>query len=94
MTTKPKPTIDLGYPTEAVGPFPSFNSLEEEAEWWDTHDAEGDPVEIELIVLLGSADLAALSKCARKQGTDPTTLASMWIKEYLEEEAAREAKAS
>ncbi|MBA2518941.1 MAG: hypothetical protein H0V24_04700 [Chloroflexia bacterium] len=26
------------YPTEAQGRLPSFNSYEEEAEFWDTHD--------------------------------------------------------
>lgn len=35
--TKPKPTIDLGYPTP-LGDIPSFDNVEEEAEWWDTHD--------------------------------------------------------
>ena len=37
--TKPQPTIDLGYPTEARGAIPWFENIEEEAEWWDTHDA-------------------------------------------------------
>ena len=27
-----------GYPTEAQGPIPAFESYEEAAEWWDTHD--------------------------------------------------------
>ena len=36
--TKPKPTVDLGYPTEPLGGIPSFSNIEEEAEWWDTHD--------------------------------------------------------
>lgn len=92
--TKPQPAIDLGYPTEGRGPIPSFTSLEEEAEWWDTHDAEGFPVDIELVVLLGSSDLAELKKYARKKSIDPSTLASMWIEEHLEQEAAREAKTS
>lgn len=34
----PKPTVDLGYPTEPQGDVPSFASIEEEAEFWDTHD--------------------------------------------------------
>jgi hypothetical protein len=33
-----KPTVDLGYPTEPHGPIPAFQSIEEEAEFWDTHD--------------------------------------------------------
>lgn len=29
---------DFGYPTGAHGRIPSFNNVEEEAEFWDTHD--------------------------------------------------------
>jgi hypothetical protein len=98
--TKPKPTVDLGYPTEARGPIPSFRSIEEEAEWWDTHDAEGYPVEVEelegvertgeldesLTVQLDEADRAELTKLAKRKGIGPSTLARMWIKEHLEAE--------
>lgn len=42
----PHPTIDLGYPTEAVGAIPSFANIDEEAEWWDTHDVDGYVVEL------------------------------------------------
>ena len=34
---RPRPTVDLGYPTPAHGKIPAFNSIEEEAEFWDTH---------------------------------------------------------
>ncbi len=27
------------YPTKAHGAIPAFNSIDEEAEYWDTHDA-------------------------------------------------------
>jgi hypothetical protein len=33
-----KPTIEFDYPTPAVGKIPAFHSIEEEAEFWDTHD--------------------------------------------------------
>jgi hypothetical protein len=36
--SKLRPTVDLGYPTEARGKIPSFANIEEEAEFWDTHD--------------------------------------------------------
>ena len=36
--TKLKPTVDLGYPTGVYGRIPSFNTIEEEADFWDTHD--------------------------------------------------------
>jgi hypothetical protein len=46
-----KPTVDLGYPTEAHGRIPAFANIEEEAEFWDTHDLtdfleESPPVEV------------------------------------------------
>ena len=62
--TKPLPTIDFGYPTEASGPFPSFNSIDEEAEWWDTHDAEGKLIDPEEL-----AELARLDQLAEKLTT-------------------------
>jgi hypothetical protein len=48
---KRRPTVDLGYPTEAHGRIPSFASVEEEAAFWDTHDFtdfadESSPVQI------------------------------------------------
>ena len=52
--TKPQPSIDFGYPTEAYGRIPAFNSIDEEAEFWDTHDVtefvgvELQPVEMEV----------------------------------------------
>lgn len=36
---QPRSTVDPGYPTQAGGRIPSFNSIKEEAEWWDTHDS-------------------------------------------------------
>ena len=36
--SRPKPTVDLGYPTEAHGRIPAFTNVEEEAAFWDTHD--------------------------------------------------------
>ena len=36
--TEAKPTVDLGYPTEAHGRIPAFADIEEEAAFWDTHD--------------------------------------------------------
>src|SRR3954447_7298615 len=33
-----KPSIQFDYPTPALGKIPAFHSVEEEAEFWDTHD--------------------------------------------------------
>lgn len=37
----------LKYPTKGHGAIPSFNSYEEEAEWWDTHDTGEDEIQAE-----------------------------------------------
>ena len=49
--SRPKPTVDLGYPTAPHGCIPAFADIEEEAAFWDTHDftdflAESTPVAI------------------------------------------------
>lgn len=48
------PWTDFKYPTPADGPVPVFNSIEEEAEFWDTHDLteliKEDAQEIELVL--------------------------------------------
>lgn len=97
-----QPTVDLGYPTEAHGRIPSFNSIEEEAAFWDTHDftdylEESRPVEVtigdelaeRLTLRLERNDREALRRRAKRMGVGPSTLARMWLKERLrlEEEA-------
>jgi hypothetical protein len=74
--SQPKPSVDLGYPTEARGRIPAFASVEEEAAYWDSHDftdfaAESSPVQI----TVGSS-----------------TLARMWLKERLRQEREAEAR--
>ena len=99
--SKTKPTVDLGYPTEAHGRIPAFNNIEEEAEFWDTHDVtefvgkELTPVEVtiggeladRLTVRLEQADWEALDRHARAKGVGPSTLVRMWVKERLRQEA-------
>ena len=99
--SKAKPTVDLGYPTEARGRIPSFRSIEEEAEWWDTHDSadydeEFEPVELvlgpdfgsTLSVPLDAKDIDELGRRADEMGVGITTLARMWIEEHLRKEAS------
>ena len=96
---RPKPTVDLGYPTEAHGRIPSFANIEEEAEFWDTHDftdflEESTPVEVaigpelaeRLTLRLEQRDRQQLIAFAREKGIGPSTLARMWIKERLRQE--------
>lgn len=103
--SKLKPSVDLGYPTEADGRIPAFNNIEEEAEFWDTHDVtefvghELTPVEVNiggdlavrLTVRLDQADREALDRRARVKGVGPSTLVRMWVKERLHHEAEAEA---
>ena len=99
------PTVDLGYPTEAHGRIPSFNNIEEEAAFWDSHDFtdfadEATPVELtvgpelaaRLTVRLDQADRRELAKRARANGVDRSTLARMWLKERLRQEVEAEVK--
>lgn len=99
--TKTKPTVDLGYPTEARGRIPSFSTIEEEAHWWDTHDsAEYDEefVPVELVVgpdfgsvlriPLEADEIDELNRRAGEMDVDVTTLARMWIREQLKREAS------
>lgn len=96
------PSIDFGYPTPADGPVPVFNSIEEEAEFWDTHDLtdfiKDDDVEIDLVlgpdfssilrVPLEAADIDELGRRADEMGVEATALARMWIEERLRREAS------
>ncbi|MGI8484187.1 MAG: CopG family antitoxin [Thermomicrobiales bacterium] len=98
-----KPTVDLGYPTPAFGRIPAFQNIEEEAEFWDTHDTADFPDEFKpvavtigpelaekLTLRLDKADRDALARYAKRKGVGPSTLARMWIKENLRHEAEAE----
>lgn len=105
MTSKHRPTVDLGYPTGAHGRIPSFANIEEEATFWDTHDFadftdESRPVEVtiggdlaeRLTVRLEQADRETLDRRARAKGVGPSTLIRMWVKERLRQETEAEAR--
>lgn len=100
-----KPTVDLGYPTEARGRVPAFSRIEEEAGFWDTHDFTDDhdestPVRVtvgqelaeRLTLRLDRADRQELAKRARALGAGPSTLARIRLKERLRQEAEAEAE--
>lgn len=100
----PKPTVDLGYPTENHGRIPSFNNIEEEAAFWDTHDVtdyldESRPADLaagpdlagKLTLRLERNDREALRRRAKRMGVGPSTLAQMWLTERLRAEAEAEA---
>lgn len=98
--TSPKPSVDLGYPTEAHGRIPAFHNIEEEAAFWDTHSItdfieESTPVKVTvsknlsdpLTVRLDPEDRAELARRAQSKGVGPSTLVRMWVKERLKQEA-------
>lgn len=97
--SRAKPTVDLGYPTEAHGRIPSFANVEEEATFWDTHDftdflEETTPVQVtvgpelagRLTLRLDQSDRQQLAVLAREKGIGPSTLARIWLKERLRQE--------
>ncbi len=79
-----------------------FNSIEEAAEFWDSHDladywdltreAEFD-VDIQRRVFLTALEpelAKKLSECARKQGVSTETLINVWLSEKLAEAMRKE----
>jgi hypothetical protein len=96
---------DLGYPTAAHGRIPAFSNVEEEAAFWDSHDVtdfmeESSPVEIiggqelaeRLTLRLDHADRQELARRAKAMGVGPSTLARVWLKERLRQEAEADAR--
>lgn len=80
---------------EAIRPIPPFETVEEEAEFWDSHSAvdgieEGTMVGFHhsrktgtLTIRFEPEDIQRIREQARQQGIGPTTLARMWILEHL-----------
>jgi predicted DNA binding CopG/RHH family protein len=78
--------------------IPTFNTIEEEAAFWDTHSIEEFADELEpvtdvkfvkarqrkaLTVRLAENSFEALSNEAKERGVDPSTLARMVLLEHL-----------
>ena len=91
------------FTSSAHARIPAFTNVEEEAAFWDTHDftdfaEESTPVQVtvgqelaeRLTLRLDRADREKLAKHAREKGIGPTTLARIWLKERLRQEAAAE----
>jgi hypothetical protein len=90
-------TDERGKPEQPVtSRIPDFQSREEEAAFWDTHDFtefldETRPVKLRfrgnlsegLTVRLDQHDRRELESRAAEQGIGPSTLVRMWIKERL-----------
>lgn len=83
-------------------PLPDFQSREEMAKFWDTHDFtdymdEFKPVRVRfakklsegITIRLDAETLSELRSRAREKGVGPTTLARMWVLEHLHQERSR-----
>lgn len=85
--------------------IPDFQSREDEAEFWDSHDLsdywdEFRPTTVRvspnlvsehrLTVSLESGEREALDRLARERGMGPSTLARLWITERLRTERAKQ----
>jgi len=84
------------------GKIPRFESYEEEAEFWDTHDTtefedEFEPVEVTfaqglvrrgLTVPLDEQTIELLQRVARERKTEPAVLVRIWILDHLRAEMA------
>jgi len=103
-----KATID-GDKTAAHKPsrIPKFASVEEEAEFWDTHDFtefwdESQPVNLRvaknlsegITIRLDPATTSQLRAEAAKKGIGPTTLVRMWVIERLGQQEGSRRSAS
>ena len=87
--------------------IPEFKTIEEEAEFWDTHDTtdyedEFKPVKVRFadklfdrVTIPVDADtLAQLDTLAREQELNATALARRWVLERLEQEVRTRGKAA
>ncbi len=81
-------------------PIPNFKSIQEEADFWDTHSVapywnQWKKVKIEVAKNLSSGltvrfderDLGRIRSQARSVGVGPTTLIRMWVLEKLSKSA-------
>jgi hypothetical protein len=84
-------------------PIPPFKTLEEEANFWDTHDTSAlmagkkvalkdlEPLEKEkkavLIIRIQKSVKKKIEEVAKNKGINPTTLSRMWLIEKLAQNA-------
>jgi len=90
------------YPTEAHGSIPAFHTIEEEAEFFDTHDFsefwnEGEPVSIRhaknksIQIRWDDEADSELQHLADIRHISKSTLARVWLLERLEQERKQQA---
>jgi len=85
--------------TSRKAKIPRFKSLDEEAEFWETHDTtefedEFEEVQVKvarplshvLAVRMDARTIDRLAEVGRAKGLGPSTLARMWLLERLDRE--------
>jgi hypothetical protein len=85
--------------TPGKAKIPRFKNLDEEAEFWETHDTTqfedefkevrvkvARPLSHILAVRLDARTIDRLAEVGRAKGLGPSTLARMWLLERLEQE--------
>ncbi len=90
------------YPTKAHGSIPAFNSYEEEANFWDTHDTTDFTKETEAAKVHATHNLSTniqvrfdsetdheLEAIAREYGMKKATLIRTWVLERLRHDQNR-----
>jgi hypothetical protein len=93
----------FSYPTEAQGNVPAFNSIEVEAEFWDTYDVfdfeplnpnepPANPNEYEFVLKLSPTEITQLIHLARARDVSPASLVESWVKERVQREALAQAR--
>jgi len=84
-------------------PIPPFKTLDEEANFWDTHDTSplmrGEKIPLEkleliekekkevLVIRIQKSIKKKIEKIAKSKGINPTTLSRMWLIEKLSQQA-------
>lgn len=86
----------------AIEPIPPFETIDEEAEFWDSHSVvdeidKGSLVGFHharktgsLTIRFQPEDIQRIREEANQRGVGPTTLARMWILEHVREERRRQ----
>ncbi len=85
-----------------IEPIPPFETIDEEAEFWDSHSVvdeidKGSLVGFHharktgsLTIRFQPEDIQRIREEANQRGVGPTTLARMWILEHVREQRSRQ----
>lgn len=107
MIDDARPTVKARETTPAKSRIPRFRTIEEEAEFWDTHDSTEfedefhDAEDVRFVkprptkaitVRVDPATFGTLAQQARQKGIGPSTLVRMWVLERLRATEGQEAR--